>query len=164
MKHLFTYLLVLLTVTGCGSSKKSSHQTYHEEKNETKTEASNEKIQTQGISFVRTDKSVNTDTSGFTRITLYNDSGGIQSVQETWWETRHNELESGTEQSSENAVEEKNNESTSTISTDTLITADEKKDNDNRPVQGIEWIYFVLSAGVVLIVIALIIYYKVKKR
>lgn len=164
MKHTLYIISLVLVFASCGSGRQSQNYQLDEKTNETKTIESAETVQTVQASYVTSEKSANTNIKGFSRITNYNDSGGISSVQETWWDSRSDELESGTGGSSSLSVGESKINETETSETEKKGELNTKSEKDNRVVQGFEWVYIIISVGVVLFVTATIIIYKYKKK
>jgi len=154
----------VLSFIACGSSKRSGSNNYHQEKTEErKTEASS-RIQAQSATGIKTETTVNTNLSGFTRITNYNDSGGVSSVQESWWGARSDKLELGTVRSSDVSLTEEIKKDTTAIRTNTDIKSVEKTEKDNRPLQGSEWLYIIIPVLIALNILIIVIYKKVKKK
>jgi FtsZ-interacting cell division protein ZipA len=158
--HIFIVVIGLLLFSCRGS--KHEHNQYNrnisiEETNKTSRADSTRTEREDKDSTITTINSVE-----YTRTTTYRDSGGISSIQEQWRATGSAQLSVSSGRSSEVSIANENSDNSSTISEQESNREEIKTSSDNRLIQGSEWIYIAL--GIVIIIIALLTYFKFRKR
>ena len=164
MRHYVIYIIICLFLCACGSRKQSSHAEYTERVSATQTQIGTETIQSQATDSFETSKSINTDVSEYLKVTMFGDSGRISQIQETWRNTRSDELESGTRRASALSVAERKDSARSEQKGDVATAQDVKISTDTRAVQGVEWFYVILSLSAVVALVIAVIYSRLKKK
>ena len=98
----------------------------------------------------------------FNRTTLYDSTGNVQSVSETWRETGRAEL--ALRNDSTRTVSVNNIATTDSISETANATSDQviKNITDSRPVQGTEWLWVIFAIGTLAAVAILLFIKKLK--
>ncbi len=150
------FLMCLLSLIGCRAKKNTSrHESYvvGSERVERRTDS----IRTLEIVEERSERSGSEFERQYTRTTEYDIEGAIRRISETWWDRQQGDM----------ASEERTERIVSVEGSDTNITAKDtvsavaqettKIDTDSRPIQGVEWIWVILSVVLISAVILYII-------
>lgn len=159
------YVLIILLFIGfgCRSSRNTTDTHISDHSKETKKEVSSETISLQSSMLTTTRTSTDTNIKEYFRTTLFNPDGSVSQVQEAWRDTRRNELADSTGQRSDVSGISRNDSTSTQVANDIEIKQTTQSHTDNRPVQGVEWLYVALVGGGVLLIIFIIIWLKVKK-
>lgn len=159
------YVLIILLFIGfgCRSSRNTTDTHISDHSKETKKEVSSETISLQSSMLTTTRTSTDTNIKEYFRTTLFNPDGSVSQVQEAWRDTRRNELADSTGQRSDVSGINRNDSTSTQVANDIEIKQTTQSHTDNRPVQGVEWLYVALVGGGVLLIIFIIIWLKVKK-
>ncbi|MDD4698043.1 MAG: hypothetical protein PHR52_10975 [Fermentimonas sp.] len=98
----------------------------------------------------------------YTKITEYDTTGSVQRVSETWRDRRLSNLV--TEERDARTFSVSNSEQQISIkdSADIRVSETSHTTTDSRPVQGVEWIWVILSVVLISSVILYIIYNRIK--
>lgn len=101
----------------------------------------------------------------YIRTTWYRPDGTISAVQDSWWDSRREELAVHDTGSSAVSVTEQKADSTSKENRKELETEQLKAFTDSRPVQGgKEWFGVILGVSLPLILVIAVIIIYIKKR
>lgn len=96
----------------------------------------------------------------YSRNTEIDTAGNLRRIQETWRGTGRTELALLRDSSRNISLNESTNITQEKDSVTEQINENSKIENDSRPVQGIEWLWVVIGAGLLL----LLVFYFIKKR
>lgn len=156
----FFFSLFLILVPGCKTKKNVQRESTFEQSVERVESTIDKSITAQEAGSavsIKTDQ----DIREFNRTTNFDSTGNVSSISETWRETGSSQL----------ALR---NDSTRNISLNNVVNTDSSSDQsqsssteiidqsaDSRPVQGIEWVWVILSAA---LVIAVAIYVIVNRK
>lgn len=162
MKY-YALLIVLFLVFGCRSSRNTTDTHISDHSKTNKTEVSNETISVQSSMLATTRTATDTNIKEYFKTTVFNQDGSVSEVQEQWRDTRRNELADSTGQRSDVSGINRNDSTSTDIANDIELKQTTQSHTDNRPVQGVEWLYVALVGGGVLLIIFIIIWLKIKK-
>lgn len=154
-------LLVLLLLTSCRSSKSTSRNGSYAMAVE-RVERRLDSIRVMESTAERSKHSGQEAERVFTRTTEYDTTGAIRSVQETW---RDRQLFNVSTNERAGRIVSVTNSDEQVIQKDTahaIITETSHIKSDSRPVQGIEWVWVILSVVLIAAVILYIIYNRIK--
>lgn len=88
----------------------------------------------------------------YLEVTDFNPDGTIKSISKEWRGIDQQEKESSHQESSDNSVKETKVDSTSVTKAKKKEEVKKKNTDDSRPIQGSEWIYFVIGIVVIFII------------
>lgn len=154
-------LMCLLSTIGCRAKKDSSrHESYvmGSERIERRTDS----IRTLEVVEERSERSGSEAEQSFTRVTEFDSTGSVRKVSETWWDRQQGDMAS--EERTERTVSVEGSEIIIADKDTVSVIAQEttKIDTDSRLIQGVEWIWVILSVVLITAVILYIIYNRVK--
>lgn len=154
-------VLVLLLLTSCRSSKSTFRNGSYAMAVE-RVERRLDSIRIVESTTQRSEHSGSEAERVFSRVTEYDSTGTIRSVQETWRDRRLSNVSS----------EERDTRTVSVANTDehiftrdtvhVVVSETSQIKSDSRPVQGYEWFWIILSIVLIATVIIYIIYNRVK--
>lgn len=154
-------LMCLLSTIGCRAKKDSSrHESYV--MGSERTERRTDSIRVMEVVEERSERSGSEVEQSFTRITEFDSTGSIRKVSETWWDRQQGSV--ATKERTERIVSVEGSE-TNIAAKDTITVEKQEEteaETDSRPIQGIEWIWVILSVVLITAVILYIIYNRVK--
>lgn len=138
--------------------ERTGSTSYATEKVENKTES----VRTIDTENIRAEQRGSEDEQSYTRRIEFDSAGRVQTVSETWRDRRLSNF--STEERDARVVSvvdtEISIETKDTLSVDTQELSN--IDTDSRPIQGIEWMWVILSVVLIATVIIYIIYNRVK--
>lgn len=154
-------VLVLLLLTSCRSSKSTSRNGSYAMAVE-RVERRLDSIRIVESTTQRSEHSGSEAERVYSRTTEYDTTGAIRSVQETW---RDRQLFNVSTNERAGRIVSVTNSDEQVIQKDTahaIITETSHIKSDSRPVQGIEWVWVILSVVLIAAVILYIIYNRIK--
>lgn len=154
-------LMCLLSTIGCRAKKDSSrHESYV--MGSERTERRTDSIRVMEVVEERSERSGSEVEQSFTRITEFDSTGSIRKVSETWWDRQSGSVV--IQERSSRAVSVATSES-NIIRKDTVTAVVQetiKIETDSRLIQGVEWIWVVLSFVLITTVVLYIIFNRKK--
>lgn len=159
----YALIIIFFIGFGCRSSRNITDTHISNHSKETKKEVSSETISLQSSMLANTRTSTDTNIKEYFKTTVFNPDGSISEVQEQWRDTRRNELADSTGQRSDVSGINRNDSTSTQVANDIEIKQTTQSHTDSRPVQGVEWLYVAIVAGVIILIIILIIWLKIKK-
>lgn len=159
--HWAIIFLCLFSFVGCRAKKDSSrHESYALEFE--RMERRIDSVRTMEVVEQKSERSGSETEQSYTRITEYDTTGSVQRISETWRDRRLSNLV--TEERDARTVSVSNSEQQISIkdSADIRISETSHTTTDSRPIQGIEWMWVILSVVLITAVILYIIYNRVK--
>lgn len=162
MKY-YALLIVLFLVFGCRSSRNTTDTHISDHSKETKKEVSSETISLQSSMLTTTRTATDTNIKEYFKTTVFNQDGSVSEVQEQWRDTRRNELADSTGQRSDVSGINRNDSTSTDVDNDIEVKQTTQSHTDNRPVQGVEWLYVACVGGIVILIILLFAWPKTKK-
>lgn len=163
MKY-YALIILLFIGFGCRSSRNTTDTHISDHSTETKTQVSSVTVQQKKDSVYTQNKEVLTDVDEEIITVNYDtQSGKIQSVQTVRRGTRQNELSDSSGRSSNVSLINRSDSTSTDIANDIEVKQTTQSQTDSRPVQGVEWLYVAIVAGVIILIIILIIWLKIKK-
>lgn len=154
-------LMCLLSTIGCRAKKDSSrHESYA--LGSERTERRTDSIRVMEVVEERSERSGSEVEQSFTRVTEFDSTGRVRSIQETWRDRQQGNVAS--KERTERIVSVEGSETNITAKDTVSVIAQEtaKVDTDSRLIQGVEWIWVILSVVLITAVILYIIYNRVK--
>jgi|JMBX01.1.fsa_nt_gb hypothetical protein len=98
----------------------------------------------------------------FTRVTEFDSTGSIRKVSETWRDRQLSRLDTKERHARTVSIAGVSEDIIVSDTSSTVVNEMVKVDTDSRPVQGIEWLWVVLSVALIASVVLYIIYNRVK--
>lgn len=152
-KILFVCILAcILILFGCKSRQKITRSVTDQTRIE-RTETAVDTSRTIGSTQETLSRETGESEEIYSRTQHFDSLGNIRTIQETWW--RIGRFELALRQGSGSYLS-LNGMSTVTSDRDsTTVVTNERQDirTDSRPVQGIEWIWIIVGAGIVIFVL-----------
>lgn len=166
MRHDFIHIIIVALLCsacfgGCRSKKdvqKNSETIGRYERIERVVDTT----RTVGTEELKADRRGSEIDQSYIRVTEFDSTGTVRRIQETWRDRQRSDV----------ATEERNTRTVSVVgeskeviesdTSSTIVSEVVKVDTDSRPVQGIEWMWVVLSGALIVAVILYIIYNRVK--
>jgi len=162
MKYVFYHNLVIvaccgiLAIAGCRSAR---NVTTDIDSGRTVEKVESIRDSTRRVEIVeqKTDGARFDDEQIFTRTIDYDTTGTVRRVQETWRDRQRRDLVA--EERNVRTVSMTLRDSIATVkdSTKTTTVTKENYKTDSRPVQGAEWMWVILGAGLLLVIIGVIL-------
>lgn len=160
------YVLIILLFIGfgCRSSRNTTDTYISDHSKQTKKEFKDEKIHSSQQYLTSEKKEVATDIDEEIITVNYDtQSGKVQSVQTVRRGTRRSELSDSTGRSSNDTLINRNDSTSTDIANDIELKQTTQSHTDNRPVQGVEWLYVACVGGIVILIIIIFAWPKTKK-
>lgn len=159
--YAFISVCLLFALIACRSNKDLNKVS--ESVSETQSSASiHSKDSTATTTSTRDSMSNITAEKQYIRTTWYRPDGTISAVQDSWWDSRREELAVHDTGSSAVSVAEQKVDSTKKVNRKKLETEQLKAFTDSRPIQGAEWIAVI--AVIIVAICLMVIYYLPKKK
>ena len=159
----YALLILLFLVSGCRSSRNTTDTHVSDQSTLSQTNVRNEQISTKVSTLSVVSTATDTNIREYFKTTVFNPDGSVSEVQEAWRDTRRNELADSTGQRSDVSGINRNDSTSTDISNDIELKQTTQSHTDSRPVQGVEWLYIACVGGIVILIIILIIWLKIKK-
>ena len=154
-------LLCCATLNSC-RAKKSIQRT---EETTSRTERVERSVDTTRVTAVdeeRSERSGSEVEQTFTRVTEFDSTGSVRKVSETWRDRQLSRLDTKERHARVVSVAGVSEDIAVSDTSSTVVNEMVKVDTDSRPVQGIEWLWVVLSIALIVAVILYLIYNKVR--
>lgn len=154
-------LLCCFAFNGCRAKKNI-------EKNETTVESTERVERTVDTTRTMETEEFKTERSGseseqvFTRVIEYDTTGRVQRISETWRDRQQGSLVVQERSAQAVSLTGESKEIIERDTTATVMNETVKVNTDSRPVQGVEWIWVILSIALIAAVVLYIIYNKVR--
>lgn len=154
-------LLCCFAFNGCRAKKNI-------EKNETTVERTERVERTVDTTRTMETEEFKTERSGseseqvFTRVIEYDTTGRVQRISETWRDRQQGSLVVQERSAQAVSLTGESKEIIERDTTATVMNETVKINADSRPVQGVEWIWVILSIALIAAVVLYIIYNKVR--
>lgn len=152
-------VFMLLCLDACNSKRNvvrnTSGQSYTE-----RIETSSDTSRTEETVIDSSKTTIDETVEEYIKTTEYDSTGIVRRVSEEWRHRERNNVSTLHRQEQYVFVNESEKEVVTIDSTTVQTQETIKTTTDSRPVQGIEWIWIVLSVALVLIVVGYIIYNK----
>lgn len=158
----YAIFILILFMCSCAANRKHSTVNYDADTHTASTNVISENVQQKSIESVTTAR---TDNSKYREriITVYFDTAGrVISREEKEIDYQTNIRDTTTTNRNDNVSSLKNDSAFVTADDRSKAVIVEDTQKDNRPVQGLEWLYVVIVAGVVLLIAGYFIYRKFK--
>lgn len=159
----YALLIVLFLVFGCRSSRNTTALDSRDKSTQKETSAKKETISLQSSMLATTRTATDTNIKEYFKTTVFNPDGSVSEVQEQWRDARRNELADSTGRSFDDTLINNNDSTFTEIDTDIEVKQTTQSHTDNRPVQGVEWLYVACVGGIVILIILLFTWPKKKK-
>lgn len=160
-----THLAICISVSlclcfgGC-TSKRNVVRTEKGQSYTEQIETSSDTSRTEETVIDSSKTTVDETVEEYIKTTEYDSTGIVRRVSEEWRERKRNNVSTLHRQEQYVFVNESEKEVVTIDSTTVQTQEAIKTTTDSRPVQGVEWIWIVLSVALVLIVLSYIIYNK----
>lgn len=159
----YALIILLFIGFGCRSSRNTTDTHISDHSKGSKKEVSSETISLQSSMLTTTRTATDTNIKEYFRTTLFNPDGSVSQVQETWRDTRRNELADSTGQRSDDTLINRSDSTSTDIANDIEVKQTTQSQTDSRPVQGVEWLYVACVGGIVILIIIIFAWPKKKK-
>ena len=110
----------------------------------------------------KTERSGSESEQVFTRVIEYDTTGRVQRISETWRDRQQGSLVVQERSAQAVSLTGESKEIIERDTTATVMNETVKVNTDSRPVQGVEWIWVILSIALIAAVVLYIIYNKVR--
>lgn len=163
MKYgIFALIMLLAVSVGCRSRRTLDHSLETQSTTE-KRASSLTKDSTRTESSYQDSTTTTANTVEYTVTTTYRDDGGIQAVQKQWRRTGSARLSVSTGRTSAVSVDVQKTDSGTVATSNLSESVKEQNTTDSRPVQGIEWLWVMLTGGVIALVGLIIVRKKLNQ-
>lgn len=154
-------LLALLSITSCRAKRETSRNESYTVGTE-RLERRSDSIHTVELSQQRAERSGSEVEQSYTRITEFDTTGTIQRVSETWRDRQLSNLDTEERTGRTVSVTQTEQQIVELDTSYATISETSHTTTDSRPVQGVEWIWVILSVVLIATVIIYIIYNRRK--
>lgn len=166
MKHDFIHIIIVALLVGvgfnsCRAKKDFERNTQISERVE-RIERSVDSARNSENEYSKTERIGLTEDNFYIRTTEYDTEGRIRSISETWRDRRHSDMANEERSKESISLSGSEKEIVESDTSSVIINEKTKTTNDSRPVQGVEWIWVILSIALIAAVVLYIIYNKVR--
>lgn len=154
-------LLCCVSLNSC-RAKKSIQRT---EETTSRTERVERSVDTTRVTAVEEqifERSGSETEQSYIRVTEFDSTGSVRKVSETWRDRQLSRLDTKERHARTVSIAGVSEDIVVSDTSSTVVNEVVKVDTDSRPVQGIEWLWVVLSIALIVAVILYIIYNKVR--